>query len=216
MKPWEAAVAVIVVAILVGTTVLLYPPAAKSETSSSPTSSTSSSGTSTIGSNGLQLRLALNATSLLPGASLGVTVSEFNTEATANNVTKGALWAVQGLSLSACEGEENSVYPFGIAVYQGRYSAANVSQGTPLQIFPVVPCPMFIRLVTGYLFQPTSDSAVVLPSSGAAPTPMDANVTVSGEYSGASLKPLSAGVYTVVAGDEWGALETLQFTVSGQ
>lgn len=74
-----------------------------------------------------------------------------------------------------------------------------------------------LRLVTGYLFQPTSDDAVILPSSGSVipVTPMTSNVTVSGDYSGGSLQPLSPGVYTVVAGDEWGALETVQFTVDG-
>jgi hypothetical protein len=211
MKPWAAAVIVTLAIALVTGAVVLYPPAGTGGTSSSSTSSTS-----TLASNGLQLRLALDATNIPPGGSLGVKVSEFNTRSVANNVTKADLWSVQGLSLGACATEGYSIYPFGVAVYQGKYTVANLSEGTPLQIFPEVPCPMLLRLVTGYLFQPLNDSAVILPSSGSLATPMNANVTVDGEYSGGSLQPLSPGVYTVAAGDEWGALEAIQFTVGRQ
>ncbi len=204
MKPWlTAAVVIVVVALLAGTSLLLLktPPQA---------SETHSSSTSTSASNGLELRLAINATNLAPGGKLGVTVSEFNTEATANNVSAAQLWKVQGLSLGACGTE---IYPFGIAVFQGGYTSENVSEAKPLRIFPPIACPMMIRLVTGYLFEPMSDSAVVLP--GASPTPMSANLTVRGQYADSSLMKLSPGVYTVVAGDEWGALLTLQFSVGG-
>lgn len=222
MRPWEAGVvAAVVVALVVGA-LLLYPsgPGAPGTTSSSGYASSSTSAPS---SNGLQLRLALNASTLAPGSPLGISVSEFNTRSTTNNVTKAGLWAVQGLSLGACDTEGYSVYPFGVAVYQGRYTGANLSQATPLEVYPVVPCPMLLRLVTGYLFQPTSDLAVILPSASNGTTllqPMSANVTVRGTYpasplANATLQPLSPGVYTVAAGDEWGTLATLQFSVSG-
>ncbi len=216
MKPWAAAVIVTVVIAVVAAAVVIYPLASTSETSSSTVSTTSATSTSTLASNGLQLRLALNATNLPSGKTLGVSVGEFNTKSVLNNVTKADLWAVQGLSLGACETEGYSVYPFGIAVYQGRYTEANVSQGTPLQVYAQVACPMLLRLVTGYVFQPMSDSAVILPSSGSSsPVPMNANVTVRGDYSQGTLQFLGPGVYTVAAGDEWGALATVQFSVGG-
>jgi hypothetical protein len=71
---------------------------------------------------------------------------------------------------------------------------------------------MYIRLVTGYEFQPLSNLAVVLPSSGASPSPLDGNVYLSMTYS-PQAQQLSPGTYTVVAADEWGALVFLYFTV---
>lgn len=159
---------------------------------------------------GLQLRASMNATEISPGQSLGVEVSEFNTLNSVNNVTKSSQWQVQA-SLGSCP----NIYdqPFGVAVYQGYYDAQNVTQGTQLPIFPVSACPMFIRLVTGYLFQPQSDNATVLPGSGS-PGPLTGNVTISDTYAGAGRsQPLAPGVYTLVAADEWGALAFLYFRV---
>jgi hypothetical protein len=158
---------------------------------------------------GLQLRVGLNATVLLPGESLQVTVSEFNTLATLNNVSQASQWPIQA-ELGSCP----NVYiqPFGIAVYSGHADAQNISQATQLEIFPIKPCPMFVRLITGYAFQPQSDLAVVLPGSGASPLPMAANVNISMNYSGQP-QPLPPGTYTLVAADEWGAMTFLYFTV---
>lgn len=171
-----------------------------------------SGGASTTAPGSLQLRLAINATSLPAGGRLLISVSEFNTETSADNASAATLWKVSGLSVGECG---NAPYPFGVALYQGRYTPENVSQAEPIRVYPVVPCPLFIRLITGYLFEPTSDSATILPGTGA-PVPMAANVTVSGEYSGSSLLPLAPGTYTVAAGDEWGALLLLHVSVGGQ
>jgi hypothetical protein len=209
MRPVVAGVAVAIVIALVVAALYVYVPF---KTTGSSTSSTS---VTTQRPNGLQLRLSLNSTRIASGGTLGATVSEFNNQATTNNVTKADLWKVQGLSLGPCETEGYSIYPFGIAVYQGAYSSANVSQGKAMAIYPVVACPLMLRLVTGYLFQPMNDSAVILPSSGALPTSMSVTVRVSGEFGQGSLQPLAPGVYTVVAGDEWGSLITMQFTVEG-
>jgi hypothetical protein len=141
-------------------------------------------------------------------------VDEYNTLASSNNVSMSRQYGMNGLSLGSCGME---TYPFGVALYRGVYTAGNVSQAQPLQIYPITACPMLIRLVTGYLFQPASDLAVILPSGpNAAPTPMSANVTASAVYaSGMSLSssPLLPGTYTVAAGDEWGSAVTIQLTV---
>ncbi len=58
--------------------------------------------------------------------------------------------------------------------------------------------------------------AVVLPSgpNGIA-TPMSANLTASAEYSGGSSSStlLAPGTYTVAAGDEWGSVVLIHFTI---
>jgi hypothetical protein len=81
-------------------------------------------------------------------------------------------------------------------------------------LFPVVPCPMLIRLITGYDFLPDSINAAIMPGGDlSSPAPMSGSLTVTGTYSPTQLKPLAPGVYTLVAGDEWGALEFLYISV---
>ena len=60
-----------------------------------------------------------------------------------------------------------------------------------------------IRLVTGYVFQPMSDNATVLP--GTYSLLMSNQVSVARSYSDSSVQgqPLSPGAYTLVASDEW-------------
>jgi len=171
---------------------------------------TTSSNTSSHGQNGLQLELGVSRTSLLPGESLSITVAEYNTLDSANNVSSGSNWSISDLELGSCG---HTVYPFGIAIFSGVYTASNVSEGTPLQIFPAdVPCPLFIMLITGYIFQPLNDSAILLPSD-TTPLLMSSQVSVSAIYSGGTQHSFPAGEYTVVAGDEWGVLAFQYFSV---
>ena len=187
-------------------------PSQTAETSTTEQSST----TGPVGENAsaasmysLELLVSMNATEVLPGETVQVTLSEFNTMSAVNNVSASQNWPVQ-VSLGSC----SNIYdqPFGIAVYAGHADSQNLSQGKQLRIFPVVPCPMYIRLVTGYEFQPLSDLAVVLPSSGASPSPLDGNVYLSMTYS-PQAQQFAPGTYTVVAADEWGALVFLYFAV---
>ena len=184
--------------------------------------STTSQSSITIGTGGsfvnapqnLQLRLSVNASSA--PATFQIIVDEHNTLAAANNVTVGRAWPVTGLSLGACG---TQAYPFGVALYRGSYTAENASKAQALQTNPVVACPMMIRYVSGYLFHPSSDLAVVLPSGpNATATRMSANVTAAGEYAGgagavSSSTPLVPGTYTVAAGDEWGSLVLVHVTL---
>ncbi|MGA2874978.1 MAG: hypothetical protein ABSE82_05475 [Nitrososphaerales archaeon] len=167
----------------------------------------------TQSSSGLELRLSVNATSITSGQSILIVVSEYNTLMTPNNISVAHIWSVNGLTLGSCPTE--FVQPFGVAVFQGLYSTLNVSQASPLGIFPITACPEYVRLVTGYIFQPQSVVAAVLPGGSLTNgTPMVANLTVSREYgTPTQSQVLSPGVYTVVVGDEWGALLILHFTV---
>lgn len=162
-------------------------------------------------SNGLRLDLSISESVISAGQPLIISVDSYNPSDTPLNVTAGKDWALQGLRTGSCP---SSFYPFGVAVYEGRYAAGNVSEARPLQIFPNVPCPLFIRLVTGYYFDSDSSNATVLPGTGSSIS-ISATITVTGTYSGAgaAAQPLPAGTYTVVAGDEWGTLVFLEFQV---
>jgi len=212
---------VVVVALLAGAFLVstLQGPASSSSgtsTSSSGSSSTTLS-TGSGGYDGLQLRLAANASSTSgpdSAVTIEVTVSEVNTLSVSNNVSSASDLPLASLSLGPCG---RMSYPFGVAFFKGTYTAANVSSATPLDVYPVVPCPLYIRLVTGYLFQPMSDQAAILPGSTNSTTLMLSNVTASGVYgqnpSIQTSTPLSPGTYSVAAGDEWGQLVVVHFTI---
>lgn len=155
---------------------------------------------SSVGSNGLLLSLSVNSTSVAPGDTLGITVGEYNTHASRDNVSQNSQWLVRG-QLGSCG---DGVYPYGVSAYAGRWGAGNVSQATPVRVFPLLPCPLFIRLVTGYLFQPTSDNATILPGTGS--VQMSSQLGVNRDYGSGNPQgqPLPPGTYTIAASDEWG------------
>jgi predicted secreted protein len=75
---------------------------------------------------------------------------------------------------------------------------------------------MLLRLITGYLFQPMSNNATVLPGKGE--VSMATRISLSGTYNMTGgqpnmLIPFTPGTYTVVAGDEWGNLAFAYFVV---
>jgi hypothetical protein len=167
--------------------------------------------TSVASIDGLQLSLEISASRLLSGGSIVVNVSETNTNATPLNQSAARSWAVSGLRTDGCYA---SIYPFGVAIYYGHYTAQNISSGSPLNLFPALPCPLFIRYVSGYYFQQHSDLAVVLPGNGP-PVAMASGFAARGNYThGTTLQHFSPGMYTVVAGDEWGSLAFLYFVVA--
>ena len=167
----------------------------------------------------LELSLSLNATSIRPGQSVNVSLGEWNQLAQLNNVTAESDWALRGLSLGPC-GTIN--YPMGIALFSGHYTASNISSATPLQLDApgVYSCPM-IMSVHDYSFHPLSSTADVYGSCtpGYCFTMKVASTnSVSGYWSGGSspdggFRALPQGAYTVAAGDEWGSLALLHFTV---
>ena len=178
------------------------------------TTTTMTTLTTTVQSgNGLQLQVSVNAATLTPGEPLQINVGEYNTLSTNNNITAATNWGVNGLAIGACP--NINVLPFGVAVFRGHYDARNISQGTPLVLFEAVPCVQLIRLITGYDFLPDSSNAAIMPGGDlASPTPMSTTETVNGTYSnGIQLTPLTSGIYTVVAGDEWGTIEFLYINV---
>jgi hypothetical protein len=170
--------------------------------------------------NGLSLTLSLNSTTYRAGEQVTLTIHEKNTLAAENNIPVANRWPVEGLTLSSC-GTLN--YPFGISILQGYYDAKDVGTIAPLQLFNpnVVPlCPMMLAGIIAYDFQPGSDVAIIHTSYDSEPWSinMTARVTSAGFWTGshpnATFSNFTPGIYTVVGGDEWGALVVLHFTVT--
>ena len=171
---------------------------------------------------GLSLSLSLDSKTYQSGQQVGIYIDEKNTLSKTNTITTSAKWPVSGLGVGPC-GVLN--YPFGIAVFQGNYTAANVSTATPLQIYEpgIYHCPDILADISSYVFQPLSDTAAVFQMSestagftaemNAEFEPAPTGYWASNEV-GATFTNFEPGVYTVIAGDEWGALVVVHFTVS--
>ena len=168
------------------------------------------SNTSTTGQNSLELELGISRTSLHPGVTFSINANEYNTLNGLNNVSTEANWPMNDLQLGSCG---HSIYPFGIAIFGGVYAANNISEATQLQVFPDLPCPLFIRQITGYLFEPVNDSATILPGN-TTPVSMDTQISLSGFYSNGTQRSFPTGEYTVLAGDEWGDVAFQYFNIN--
>jgi hypothetical protein len=170
---------------------------------------------------GLSLTLSLNSTTYHPGEQITVTIHEKNTLPVENNIHAANRWPVQGLNLGPC-GRLN--YPFGISILQGYYDAKSAVAIAPLQLFDpnaMYYCPAILADVYyDYDFQPWSDVATIHTGYDFEPWSinMTARVTSAGFWTGsrpnATFSNFTPGIYTVVGGDEWGALVILHFTIS--
>jgi hypothetical protein len=217
--------AVLVIVALVGvTSVFLIENGGSSQLSTSTASSSASmisrsaSSTSVRSpASGLELSLTLNSSSTSTGLGIAATAVELNTLTTPNNVSAAADWPIGNLSAGPC-GHSNE--PVGIEVLRGDYDAANVSSASALQLYKpgTYACPAILSEVSGFVFQPSSDNATVLGACQPGPCfneTISASVSVSGYWTGNSFTSFPSGVYTVVAGDEWGGMATVHFTVKG-
>jgi hypothetical protein len=171
---------------------------------------------------GLELTLSLDSKTYQSGQQVGIDIDEKNTLSKTNTINSSSKWPVSGLRVGPC-GTLN--YPFGIEVFQGNYTAANISSATPLQIYEpgTYTCPMILSDTSSYVFQPLSDNAAIFQMSE--PTavfsmamntefePAPTGYWASNDV-GAAFTNFEPGVYTVVAGDEWGALVLVHFTVT--
>jgi len=199
----------VVLATLV-TAIGILPSPARSTTTTTTTENGQTSAT-VRSVDGLALTLEISSANIALGNSVKINVTESNTNAKPLNESAGRSWALQGLRMDTCY---SSVYPFGVAVYQGHYSTQDVSSAVPMHLFPFVPCPLFLRYISGYYFSGSSDMAIVLPGNSPR-VPMTSGIAAAGNYtSGNNLERFGPGQYTVAAGDEWGAVVLLYFTVA--
>ena len=185
--------------------------------------STSQPGINSASSNsvsGLNLSLSLDSATYQPGQTITIVVNETNTLKKTNSVSAADNWAFSGLTIGPC-GTLN--YPFGIALFRGYYIAGDLASVTPLKLDnpdAIYPCPMILAEISTYAFQPSGDTADVFQLGGIDPVlteEMSAQIHPTGYWTGSpngALTNFIPGVYTVVAGDEWGTMVFLHFTVS--
>lgn len=206
---------VVVVVVIAGAAVLVTQTSHPQVTATSTSYSTSTGSSSSLDK--LDLSLTLNASTISSGQGITATVEDSNTLSAPLNVSASADWPIGSLALGPC-GTLN--YPVGIAVLQGDYNLSNVSSVSALEIFQpgVYACPMILSSIQSFLFQPSSDNATVYgscePGGACLTETAESAVAFSGYWSGGTFVPFPSGVYTVVAGDEWGDIAILHFVVA--
>ncbi|MDA4132481.1 MAG: hypothetical protein OK454_05060 [Thaumarchaeota archaeon] len=215
-------VVVLVVAALAGAASVFVIESGSGTLQTSSTHTVSSFTTSTSGmspAGGLTLSLTVNATDVSSGRGVAATVDEANTGSAPINVSASAKWPIQGLAIGPC-GFLN--YPIGLAVLRGNYDVANVSSAKALQIYRpgISACPMILASIGSFEFQASSDNATVFggcqpAADGCMSEIINSTVSFNGYWNGSALTSFPSGVYTVVAGDEWGGMAILHFTVTG-
>ena len=173
--------------------------------------------------NGLSLSISVNPQLIKPGYPIHIVITESNTLSKMNNLRASDKWPINGLSVGICGTES---YPFGVAVFQGSYTATNISSATPLELDNpnVIPqgCIAPVSNVTAYDFKPSSDIATLDGEvlSMEVPRLFEMSAEVIGGINWVGSPPnavqqnFEPGVYTVVGGDEWGNMVILHFTVT--
>ncbi len=174
--------------------------------------------------NNLTLTMSINQTSTQVGHGLTISVDERNTLQQTNNVSGAYNWPIVNPAVNArlggssifttgpCRGE----YPMGWAITKGYYTVSNMTMAEWLGLYDsdAYHCGIGVGGGVPYVFQSSSDLAQIGQVSPQA-TGMFAFGSFSGYWMGEGIYVnFSPGVYTVVAGDEWGAIAFLYFTVT--
>ena len=170
---------------------------------------------------GLSLTLSLDSQTYQHYQDVSIIIDEKNTLSKTNNIAASDKLLSEEFTLGPC----NEASPFGIAVFHGLYTTSNFSSATPLTIFDpnaAYACPSSSwGEGIAYDFKALSDIATISHST-VPPSSYDLKLNKelqlngywSGNSPGAVLNSFNPGVYTVVAGDEWGDLVVVHFTVS--
>jgi hypothetical protein len=162
----------------------------------------STSASSLNPSTGLSLNLNISTNS---NEWVILTVYEFNTLDQANNVSAADGWPSNAsLFQWVRESYEANVGMAGYEILQGNYGLSNFTQGTALWLQPppsLLGCCAEVGQPDSYAFQPLSEANVL-----------------SGSYAGyfvggSTYTPFSPGIYTVLAGDQWGDVAILHFAI---
>jgi len=152
---------------------------------------------------GLSLSLFLDSTTYKPGQNVYITIEEHNTLNTDTAVPASNNWALNYLAMGGCGTNGGFV---GIALFQGYYTANDKTFGEPLLFWNyniTTPCPTTTTPPNGFDFTPLDQKYADLDLKG----------YWTGNSRSATFTNFEPGIYTVVAGDEWGALVLVHFTV---
>ncbi|MDE1872564.1 MAG: hypothetical protein KGH99_03695 [Thaumarchaeota archaeon] len=166
----------------------------------------------TNSSSALKLSLSTNSTIIQSGHAIGITLSLDNTRSSLLNLNSQNNWPIQGLDSGGC-----SWLPMGIAILDGYYTAQNMSDGHPMLLHFLYPCPPSLPVKT-FTFQPMSSNITVTCEPGNwAPcqylTQTKTSVAYSSFLQDGKFFDFNPGNYTLVAGDEWGDSAIQHFQV---
>jgi hypothetical protein len=162
--------------------------------------------------NVLTLSLGLDGTVYKAGQPVYIAIEEDNHLDYDLAVPSVNAWAYQKFSLGPC-GINGEMYAF--AVFKGNYTLSDITNLTPLYFYDytiIPPCALVLP-VSSYVFSAKSDT--VTTQYGQYPARLE--TSISGFWAGdpkAIKQNFEPGVYTVVAGDQWGSLVVVHFTVT--
>jgi len=165
----------------------------------------------------ISISASLNPTEVGQNQTVKVTVSDVNGLRIPNELALSGDWRVQNLSLGACVWPAQ--YPFGIAVFQGRYTIGNISSaGSPLApAADFLPGAVYSCLGAypgnSVKFGPLQNVSFTEGVSGYYTSGFTPVPGLGGGIFGIH-HPFAPGEYTLVAGDEWGHVDILYFQVT--
>jgi len=157
----------------------------------------------------LSLGASLNATVVAPNQTISLRMTDTNTLYFHDVLAFSSGWRLKNLSVPPCDSS-----PFGIGVYQGRYTLGNISSATSLAYYPqgLAYFGCSIEWTNSFNFGPRqtiNDSAEIHGYF----TPGYTTLPGGGETWGI-FHPYKPGTYTVAVGDEWGHVVLLYFRVT--
>ncbi len=160
----------------------------------------------------ISISVSITPTTAGQNQTIRVTVSDVNGLTVPNELPLLGGWKVQNLSMGPCS--FYTAYPYGIAVYQGRYGLGNLSSAKQIVIYApgIYSCPSGGGNTNSFTFNPLQNASSYVDLQGywtAGETPNQ-----FGGFSQGVLHPFLPGEYTVVAGDEWGHVQILYFQVT--
>jgi hypothetical protein len=165
----------------------------------------------------LDLSASLSNSTVLLNQTIKVAISETNDLRLPTELPLSADWMVQNLTLPPCA--STNQYPLGVAIFEGRYTLANISSARSLQLYPddtLFSCPSVSRVAGDSIeFSPHRDIRLSLAYSGyyargSGPAAGDSDGSTAVDV----LHSFASGTYTLAVGDEWGHADLLYFQVS--
>lgn len=193
-----------------------------------PSANTTTATSSGVRSDNLDLAMNLSASSITSGQYVSINLWEVNSLSTPNtmNVPVNSSTSIPSLSFPA-PGMQLAPCPdpFMPAIYQGYYTASNISQASALMLYFTLgaSCPA-THYASSYTFSSASDSILLNnePNTGVN------SLSINGYFQGTTscqqdnntvtatcpaFHSFPAGTYTIAGGDTWGALDILYLTV---
>lgn len=171
----------------------------------------------------LGLNLTLSAVGFYNGT-LAIHAYVTNFRSVANNLTAAADWPYPAGQMRSYSGDcSDAVLPLGITILKGDFDSGNYASAQALELYnsavPGTSCSTQTLNPTSYGFGPMNNYAAVYAPQFTGNYATDIEILTSGSWtttgsaSAAQFTRFSAGNYTLIAGDEWGQLALLHFSV---